>query len=65
MPRTRRRTCARPRDPITLLRGELELSDDEFEALDREAHEIVDGSVEFAKSGTDPKPEDALENVYA
>jgi hypothetical protein len=25
----------------------------------------VDASVEFAKNGTDPKPEDALKNVYA
>jgi TPP-dependent pyruvate/acetoin dehydrogenase alpha subunit len=27
--------------------------------------EIVDASVEFAKNGTDPKPEDAFKNVYA
>ena len=27
--------------------------------------EIVEASVEFAKSGTDPAPEDALKNVYA
>ena len=27
--------------------------------------EIVEGSIEFAKNGTDPKPEDALKNVYA
>ena len=26
---------------------------------------IVEGSVEFAKAGTDPKPEDALKYVYA
>jgi hypothetical protein len=25
----------------------------------------VEASVEFAKAGTDPKPEDALKNVYA
>jgi pyruvate dehydrogenase E1 component alpha subunit len=52
-------------DPIELLRARLDLADDEFEALDAEAHEIVDTSVEFAKAGTDPKPEDALKNVYA
>jgi acetoin:2,6-dichlorophenolindophenol oxidoreductase subunit alpha len=52
-------------DPIEKLRDRLELSDDEFEALDREVTEIVEQSVEFAKSGTDPKPEDALKNVYA
>jgi TPP-dependent pyruvate/acetoin dehydrogenase alpha subunit len=33
--------------------------------MDREAHELVEASVEFAKAGTDPKPEDALKNVYA
>jgi hypothetical protein len=27
--------------------------------------ELVEGAVEFAKAGTDPKPEDALKNVYA
>ena len=27
--------------------------------------EIVEASVEFAKAGTDPKPEDALKNIYA
>ena len=43
----------------------LGLSDDDFEALDREVEAIVEGSVEFAKAGTDPKPEDALKNVYA
>jgi acetoin:2,6-dichlorophenolindophenol oxidoreductase subunit alpha len=52
-------------DPIEKLRDRLELSDDEFEALDREVTEIVEQSVEFAKGGTDPKPEDALKNVYA
>ena len=52
-------------DPIDKLRAELELSDEEFEALDREVTQIVEDSVEFAKRGTDPKPEDALRNVYA
>ena len=40
-------------------------TDEEFEALDDEAHEIVEAAVEFAKNGTDPQPEDALKNVYA
>jgi pyruvate dehydrogenase E1 component alpha subunit len=53
------------KDPITLLRERLEVGDDEFEELDREVQEIVDASVDFAKGGTDPKPEDALKNVYA
>jgi len=26
--------------------------------------QIVEDSVEFAKNGTDPRPEDALKNVY-
>jgi pyruvate dehydrogenase E1 component alpha subunit len=52
-------------DPIAKLRERLGLGDEEFEALDAEAREIADASVTFAKSGTDPKPEDALKNVYA
>ena len=48
-----------------MLREKLGVSDEEFEELDREVNEIVDGSVDFAKAGTDPKPEDALNNVYA
>ena len=52
-------------DPITKLRERLELTDEEFEDADREAHELVESSVEFAKAGTDPKPEDAMKNLYA
>jgi TPP-dependent pyruvate/acetoin dehydrogenase alpha subunit len=52
-------------DPIEHLRERLELSDEEVEEIDREVREIVDASVDFAKNGTDPKPEDALKNVYA
>jgi TPP-dependent pyruvate/acetoin dehydrogenase alpha subunit len=52
-------------DPVTKLRDRLGLADEEFEQMDREAHELVEASVEFAKAGTDPKPEDALKNVYA
>jgi TPP-dependent pyruvate/acetoin dehydrogenase alpha subunit len=52
-------------DPIDLLREKLGLSDDELESIDREVQELVDASVEFAKNGTDPKPEDALNNIYA
>jgi TPP-dependent pyruvate/acetoin dehydrogenase alpha subunit len=51
-------------DPIELLRARLSLGDEEFEELDREAHAIVDASVEFAQNGTDPQPEDALKKVY-
>jgi acetoin:2,6-dichlorophenolindophenol oxidoreductase subunit alpha len=53
------------RDPIELLRTRLELSDEEWEEMDREATRIAEDSVEFAKKGTDPKPADALKNVYA
>jgi TPP-dependent pyruvate/acetoin dehydrogenase alpha subunit len=52
-------------DPLDKLRERLGLSDEEVEEIDREVVEVVDASVEFAKSGTDPKPEDALKNVYA
>ena len=50
-----RRSCA----------SKLEFSDDEWERLDAEITKVVEESVEFAKAGTDPKPEDALKNVYA
>jgi len=52
-------------DPVTKLRERLGLSDDEFDEVDREVTQVVEESVEFAKSGTDPAPEDALKNVYA
>jgi pyruvate dehydrogenase E1 component alpha subunit len=53
------------KDPIELLRARLELPDDEFEQLDTELTAVVEESVEFAKAGTDPDPEDALKYVYA
>ena len=53
------------KDPIELLRARLGIGDEEFESLDTEIEAIVEGSVEFAKAGTDPKPEDALKYVYA
>ncbi len=52
-------------DPIEKLRLKLELGDEQFEELDREVHAVVEASVEFARNGTDPRPEDALKNVYA
>ena len=52
-------------DPITKLRERLGVTDEEFEQLDAEVTREVEESVEFAKNGTDPKPEDALKNVYA
>ena len=53
------------KDPIELLRARLELSDDELAQLESEVEAVVEGSVDFAKAGTDPKPEDALKYVYA
>ena len=53
------------KDPIELLRSRLELPDDELAAMDAEVTAEVEASVEFAKAGTDPKPEDALKYVYA
>jgi acetoin:2,6-dichlorophenolindophenol oxidoreductase subunit alpha len=64
-PKEEVRELRRTQDPITKLRERLELSDEEWEQLDAEATKLADASVEFAKQGTDPKPEDALKNVYA
>jgi acetoin:2,6-dichlorophenolindophenol oxidoreductase subunit alpha len=52
-------------DPVEKLRALLEISEEDWNEMDAEVTELVDGSVEFAKNGTDPKPEDALKNVYA
>jgi acetoin:2,6-dichlorophenolindophenol oxidoreductase subunit alpha len=52
-------------DPIEKLRERLGLSDDELEEVEREVTQVVEDSVEFAKNGTDPPPEAALDNVYA
>src|SRR4029078_4785511 len=52
-------------DPITKLREKMGMADAEFDDFDREALEIAEASVQFAKNGTDPKPEDALKNIYA
>jgi acetoin:2,6-dichlorophenolindophenol oxidoreductase subunit alpha len=59
------RELRRSEDPLDKLRVRLELPDGEWEELDAEATRLADASVEFAKAGTDPKPEDALKNVYA
>jgi acetoin:2,6-dichlorophenolindophenol oxidoreductase subunit alpha len=53
------------KDPIELLRARLELSDSEFETIDADVTSEVTASVEFAKAGTDARPEDALKYVYA
>ncbi len=52
-------------DPLDRVRPRLELSDDELESIDADVRRIVEDAVEFARNGTDHKPEDALENIYA
>jgi pyruvate dehydrogenase E1 component alpha subunit len=52
-------------DPIEHLRARLELSDEQVEEVDAEVTAEVEASVEFAKAGTDPKPEDSVKWVYA
>ncbi|MBW3593829.1 MAG: thiamine pyrophosphate-dependent dehydrogenase E1 component subunit alpha [Actinobacteria bacterium] len=52
-------------DPLTKLRERVDISEEDWQAMEREVTELVQGSIEFAKSGTDPKPEDAMKNVYA
>jgi acetoin:2,6-dichlorophenolindophenol oxidoreductase subunit alpha len=59
------RAEAAAQDPIVRLREQLGMGDEEFEALDAEVIGVVEASVEFAKAGTDPQPEDALKNIYA
>jgi TPP-dependent pyruvate/acetoin dehydrogenase alpha subunit len=53
------------KDPLRLLGARLELSDEDFAAIDSDVTADVEASVEFAKAGTDPNPEDALKYVYA
>ena len=52
-------------DPLELLRVRLAMTGEEFERIDAEVRVEVEACVEFAKAGTDPKPEDALKWVYA
>jgi pyruvate dehydrogenase E1 component alpha subunit len=59
------RETRKTQDPLDKLRNRLELSEAEWERLDSEVTKLVEESVEFAKAGTDPAPEDALKNVYA
>jgi acetoin:2,6-dichlorophenolindophenol oxidoreductase subunit alpha len=64
-PKEEVRELRQTQDPITKLREKLELSEEEWNELDAEATRLAEESVEFAKQGTDPKPEDALKNIYA
>src|SRR2546425_601068 len=59
------RAEAAERDPIARLREKLELSTEDWDALEAEVADVVEAAVEFAKNGTDPQPEDALKNLYA
>jgi pyruvate dehydrogenase E1 component alpha subunit len=57
-------------DPIVRLRAELQsrqgqLSAEEWEAMDREILDAIEASVTFAKNSPFPKPEAALEDVFA
>jgi TPP-dependent pyruvate/acetoin dehydrogenase alpha subunit len=64
-PKEEVRELRQTQDPVEKLRAKIELPDDEWEEMEREVTEVVEASVEFAKAGTDPKPEDALKNIYA
>jgi acetoin:2,6-dichlorophenolindophenol oxidoreductase subunit alpha len=64
-PREEVREVRQSHDPLDKLRAKAEVSDEDWEAMERDVQTIVDGSVEFAQNGTDPQPEDALENIYA
>jgi pyruvate dehydrogenase E1 component alpha subunit len=59
------REVRQTQDPLDKLREKLGVAEDEWAELEREVAQIVDGSVEFAQNGTDPRPEDALQYVYA
>ncbi|MDQ3895135.1 MAG: thiamine pyrophosphate-dependent dehydrogenase E1 component subunit alpha [Actinomycetota bacterium] len=64
-PKDELRELRESQDPLDRARERLELSDDELEELEQEVRDVIEGSVEFAKAGTDPEPEDALKYVYA
>jgi len=53
------------KDPIALLAARLELTEEERAAIEADVVAEVEAAVEFAKAGTDPRPEDALKYVYA
>lgn len=58
------------KDPIKRLAEHLksqqgQLTDEEFEAMDREVLAAIESSVEFARASPFPKPEAALDDVFA
>ncbi len=64
-PREEIREARQTQDPLEKLRATLDVSDGDWEEMERAAVQVVEGSVEFAKNGTDPRPEDAMKNIYA
>jgi pyruvate dehydrogenase E1 component alpha subunit len=64
-PREEVREVRQTQDPLEKLRAKLEVGQEDWDELEREVAELVEASVEFAQNGTDPRPEDALKNVYA
>ena len=64
-PKEELRELRATQDPVAKLRAKLEMAETDWAELEREIGEIVEGTVAFSKAGTDPRPEDALKNVYA
>ena len=64
-PKDEQRDLRATQDPIPRLRELLGVDEDSWSALEAKVSATVEASVEFAKNGTDPLPEDALLNVYA
>ncbi len=56
------------RDPIprikAAIRHDFEVPDEEFEALDKKAREVVDDAVQFAENGTEPPLEELFADVH-
>jgi pyruvate dehydrogenase E1 component alpha subunit len=64
-PREEIREVRKTQDPLDKLREKIGVTEDEWKAFEDEVAVVVDASVEFAQNGTDPRPEDALKNIYA
>jgi pyruvate dehydrogenase E1 component alpha subunit len=64
-PREEVREGRQTQDPLEKLRVKIETTQEEWDELEREVAGLVEAAVEFARNGTDPRPEDALKNVYA
>jgi pyruvate dehydrogenase E1 component alpha subunit len=64
-PREEVREGRQTQDPLEKLRVKIETTQEEWDELEREVAGLVEAAVEFDRNGTDPRPEDALKNVYA